>query len=188
MASFLTSQISVHECGICQWRSQFPEAAVWRHPHAPPLEGLFVSESGQQRNPLRRGCSQGCIRTADNHRRRGVTPPPPLDPDFTVGNNEIYQRKYFWAIFGTQTFGSQTPPPSLFLYIPPGCSTEGGDTPGRRPHLSWSTTTAARSGWVHLLREPSEKAKRCRESLRSVQSALCFASQTTHVFVTCCTM
>ena len=42
-------------------------------------------------------CNQGCIRTADNHRRRGVTPaglPPfPLDPALSGRKNEIYQRK-----------------------------------------------------------------------------------------------
>ena len=38
---------------------------------------------------------------------------PPLDPDFIVGKNEILQTELLiWAIFGTQIFGSQTPPPS----------------------------------------------------------------------------
>ena len=45
----------------------------------------------------------------------GPTPPPP-DPDFIVGKNEILQKEIIidLAVFGTQTFGllgSRTPPP-----------------------------------------------------------------------------
>ena len=38
---------------------------------------------------------KGCIRTADHHRRRGVTPsPPPPGLRFHSGKNEIYKRTY----------------------------------------------------------------------------------------------
>ena len=43
------------------------------------------------------------------------TPPPPLQTKVTIaGKNEIYKRESLVAIFGTQTFGSQTLPPLFF--------------------------------------------------------------------------
>ena len=63
----------------------------------------------------RRGENQGCIRTADNRRRRAGS--PPLYPAFIVGKNEIYKRKHgFGLFFGTQIFRFQTAPPSPPLF------------------------------------------------------------------------
>ena len=52
------------------------------------------------------GHSQRCIRTADNRRKGGggsPNPPSldpfPLDPDLLVGNDDIYKRKYGFALF-----------------------------------------------------------------------------------------
>ena len=73
----------------------------------------------------------GCIRTADTRRS---PPPPPPGPDFIVGENlqkkEIYKTGYrFRAIFGTQTFGFQTPPPFSLLIHP---------CPALTPQHSWN--------------------------------------------------
>ena len=51
-----------------------------------------------------------------------LDPPPPPDPHFMVGKNEIYKRKMS-AIFGTQTFGLRNP-------FPPGRT---GRTPQEEP-------------------------------------------------------
>ena len=41
------------------------------------------------------GAGQGCIRTADGRGGVNAPPgPPPLDPDFIVGENDLYKRKY----------------------------------------------------------------------------------------------
>ena len=67
---------------------------------------------------------QGCIRTAHNRRRREGTPlwTPPPDADFIVGKNENLRKEILiWDIFGTQTFGFQTPSPPSSLLIRPSC-------------------------------------------------------------------
>ena len=85
---------------------------------APLLRQMYIAQRGLLPSEAR---AQGCIKTPDNHRRRGDAPPwtpsPSLDPDFMVGNNDIYQRKYqlshFWHT--NSFFGFQTPsPPSLY--------------------------------------------------------------------------
>ena len=56
----------------------------------------------------------------------GVSPPPPMDPppnikvtiDHHRENPSLPLGKSCWAIFGTQTFGSQTPPPPPLLILP----------------------------------------------------------------------
>ena len=48
--------------------------------------------------------------------RRHQTPPPPQTKVTIVGNNEnVKSGKSNWAIFGTQSFGSQTPPPPILI-------------------------------------------------------------------------
>ena len=62
---------------------------------------------------------QPYIRAADNHSRSppGPPPPPPQTKVTIVGENEIYDKgKSDQAIFGIQTFGSQTSP-FLFLLL-----------------------------------------------------------------------
>ena len=64
------------------------------------------------------GGSQGSIRMAihDGSGRKGL-PPPPWTKVTIVGANGIYDRENGRAIFGTQSFGSQTPPPPHPLSI-----------------------------------------------------------------------
>ena len=60
------------------------------------------------------GGGQGSIRMAANRGRRGVTPPrtPPPDHSDRRGKTQnLPSEKPCWPIFGTQTFGSRTPPP-----------------------------------------------------------------------------
>ena len=79
--------------------------------------GVPVGSDPVSPTPLR----QGCIRTADNHKRIGGTPPPPprldptrLDPDFIVRKSEIYKRKYWVGpFFVRKLLGSRPPPPPL---------------------------------------------------------------------------
>ena len=53
---------------------------------------------------------QGCIRMADNHRR---SPPSPTDQSDDSGKKRsLPSGKSCQAVFGTQTIGSQTPPPT----------------------------------------------------------------------------
>ena len=59
--------------------------------------------------------SQEGSRTADNHRR---SPPPPQTKVTIMGKNEFTIVKSDRAIFGTQTFWSQTPPPPSSLLNP----------------------------------------------------------------------
>ena len=54
------------------------------------------------------------IRTADNHKR---TPPPPGQSDHSGKKRNLQWGKSGWAIFGTQTFGSQPPPPPSSLLM-----------------------------------------------------------------------
>ena len=75
---------------------------------------------------------QGCIRTADNQRRRGLplpwTPYPPGSRFHCGKKCNVQKEILIWAIFGSQTFGFQTlpPPPSV---IPPHPPTHHRHTP-----------------------------------------------------------
>ena len=74
------------------------------------------------------GGSQGSIRMAihDGNGRKGLTPPGPSSPPTKVtivGANGIYDRENREngrAIFDTQSFGSQTPPPPTPSLLLPG--------------------------------------------------------------------
>ena len=59
---------------------------------------------------------------AVHHRRRGGYPPPPWTPppdqsDHRERKRNLHQGKSGRAIFGTQTFGSQKPPPPLSILL-----------------------------------------------------------------------
>ena len=84
-----------------------------RHAHGPQYHWARLRVCAEL---SRRGEGQANIRTADNHR----SPPlPPLDPpptsDHRGEKRNLPLGKPGPAIFGTQTFESQTPPPPLLF-------------------------------------------------------------------------
>ena len=70
---------------------------------------------------IRLRAAQANVGTADNHTRSPppplFRPPPPDQNDHSGKKRNLQLGKPDWAIFSTQTFGSQTPPPSSLLML-----------------------------------------------------------------------
>ena len=82
-----------------------PSAAIGgQHPASICTETTFCHKQHSS--------AQGCVRTADNHRRR-VPPIPPDQSDQSGKKRNFPLDNSGRGIFGTQIFGSQTPPSLL---------------------------------------------------------------------------
>ena len=85
-----------------------------------PLRGVLRLQRIVVPRTVGEGEGQGSIRMAVHRRRRGGYPPPPWTPppgpkQPSMEKTKLQLEKSVWAIFGTQNFGAQTPPPLLIL-------------------------------------------------------------------------
>ena len=80
-------------------------------PCRPPPRGPGAGERGREGLGRPVDPSNGGEVSEWPCRRRGIPPPPTKVT--AVGPNEIYERETGRATFGTQSFGSQTPPPPV---------------------------------------------------------------------------
>ena len=92
----------------------------WHTDSGRPFGNLSLSLSCSQGPPSRTahwclGSGQGRVWLNNSASPAGGEHPPPSDPDFIAGKNEVLQKEMLiWAVFGTQSFGllgSRTPPP-----------------------------------------------------------------------------
>ena len=115
--------------GFCNLSTDVPPPPKCRYPPSPPKCRCPPPPGKKESSPMSCRWSphpeqrtppppQG-IRTADNHRRTGANPPPP-GPRFHRGKKRNLEKEILiWAIFGTQFFEFQTPPPLLMHASPP---------------------------------------------------------------------